>query len=66
MTLNSTVRMPPLTRKVSPFRTGLYAAKQSFEYSKSKNACAHTLQEVRLEVHIKDVATQSLDRVVKW
>ena len=64
MTLNSTVRIPPRTRKVSPLRTGRYAARS--ETRPLRNGFGQrTFQEVWLEVNVEDVAAQTLDRIVE-
>ena len=66
MTLNSTVRMPPRTRKVSPFRTGRYAGNGVSGPGRAKFSLPRTLKEVGLEVNVEDVAAETLDRVVEW
>ena len=65
MTLNSTVRIPPRTRKVSPLRTGRYATKIRHKTDHCILYGAHTFDDIRLEVDIKDVAAQPPDRVVE-
>ena len=68
MTLNSTVRMPPRTRKVSPLRTGRYAGMHSQQLEhipKKYNNWYRTLEEIRLEVNFEYIAAETLDRVVE-
>ncbi len=58
--------MPPRTRNVSPFRTGLYAAQMSISAAAFVRRLQRiTFQEVGLEVNIEDVTTQTLDGVVE-
>jgi hypothetical protein len=63
-TLNSTVLMPPRTRNVSPFRTGRYASRK-YGYQNIRNRLPRLQWTFYLEIYIKDVATQTLDRIIE-
>ena len=64
MTLNSTVRMPPRIKEVSPFRTGRYTRKKIRESSTPRNKTL-TVEEIGFQGNIKDVSVQTLNRVTK-
>ena len=65
MTLNSTVRIPPRTKNVSPLRTGRYAGDMS-EWSSDNRSCnTRTLEEVWLEVDVENVTAQAFNGIVE-
>ena len=66
MTLNSTVRMPPRTRKVSPFCTGLYAARTTRSvYGHPTGKRKITFKEVGFQINVENSSAKTLDWVVK-
>src|ERR1700720_300289 len=63
-TLNSTVHMPPRTKRVSPLR--VYWKKIIHYISCRKEKHILTVKEIRFQVNVEDIFAQTLNGVIKW